>query len=262
MDRLFAENQESQSNVLAVLGLPVRPFAMRGLRKVHELLDLIGNIGALRRSWFDLQGRQEVRRILDLCRITLPEFSESKAIGIGITEVQGHSSLLDTSSTVLMPHGKTSLIALRDHLNRVLISLRNLGENLAATEECLGKVSTVLGVAKRPLIVRSLGSVVELLNRLLSIDSLRRSWLDPQQRKEISRVLDRCRDEETVMAEVRFKLLERLLPIAFSPEGATLASRSQSYRAGWKRLLPGWWSLKSKLARLMRRIRCAVPFLT
>ena len=38
--------------------------------------------------------------------------------------------------------------------------------------------------------------------------------------------------------------------MAFSPEGAALASRSRPYRAGWKRLLPGWWSLKGKLAQL------------
>ncbi len=105
-----------------------------------------------------------------------------------------------------------------------------------------------LGVAKRPLIVRDLGNVVELLNRLITAGSFRRSWLDPLQRKEIARVLDRCRDEELAIGEVRFKLLERLLPIAFGPEGASLASRSRSYRPVWKRILPGWWSLKGKLA--------------
>ncbi len=248
MDRHFAVNQESLRNVLTVLHSPVRPIAMRGLRKVHELLDLIGNIRAIRRFWLNPQARQEVRRILELCRTTLPEFSESKAIGIGLAEVQGYSSLLDTSSTILLPHGKTSVVALRDHLDRVLFSLRNLADNFTATEECLGKVLTSLGEAKRHLLVRGLGSVIELLSRLLSVGRLHRSWLDPRQRKEISRVLDRCRDEETVIADVRFKLLERLLPMAFSPEGAILASRSRSYRAGWKRLLPGWWSLRGKLA--------------
>ena len=52
------------------------------------------------------------------------------------------------------------------------------------------------------------------------------------------------------IADIRFRLSDRLLPIAFSPENAGLASRCQAYRAGWKRLLPGWWRLKGELAIL------------
>ena len=248
MAERFAKSEEALNNVLAVLGLSKRPLVARGLRKVHELFDIVGNAGVIQRSWLDPQERKEIRRILDLCRTALPEFSELRVIGQNAGNLAAFTNLHKIDTMFLPPEPALTVIGLRDHLDRAIVSLRTLKEHCARAEEALNKVQATLGLSKRPLAVRGLGKCLELLAMVSTVAPIPRPWLDAQQRKEVQRVLERCRDEETVMAEVRFRLLDRLLPIAFGPEAASLASRCQSYRAGWKRLLPGWWPLKRKLA--------------
>ena len=76
---------------------------------IRRLLDLIGEIGTIRRSWLTRAGRQEVRRILDLCRDDLPEFSETTVIGINAGQIPDISPLNEGTATFPKPPANTTL---------------------------------------------------------------------------------------------------------------------------------------------------------
>ncbi len=210
-------------------------------------------------EWFEGPTRQiaegyirldEVTRAYRQARESLPEFSEEAVHRLD----SGTLKRLDPSSfdgeSGLLPHDRTAVRTLRAHLQGIVPELRRLAELSQATNEALDRVLNVLGVKPRPLLVRGLGKVQELLGLVGQVAPIRRAWLDAQKRQEIQKVIDRCREEEGRKGEVRLALIDRLSPRAFDAEYEPLARRCNAYRVGWKRLLPGWWKLRGQIAGL------------
>ena len=210
-------------------------------------------------EWFEGPTRQiaegyihldEVTQAYRQTRESLPEFSEDTIHQLDIgTMKRLDPSALDGESD-LLPHDRTTVRTLRTHLQGIVPELRKLSELSQATNEALDRVLSVLGIKSRPLLVRGLGKVQELLGLVGQVAPIRRAWLDAQKRQEIQKVIDRCREEESRNGEVRLTLIDRLSPRAFDAEYESLARQCHAYRTGWKRLLPGWWRLRGQLTGL------------
>ncbi len=251
LNRGHAETQSALSSVLAALGLAPRPL-VRGLGKVQEILGLVGKMTPIRRSWIDPERRNVIREVLDKTRVDLPEFSEVAAMRL-VSDPEGFARLTKITAndpSGLRSHGSLTVVMLRDKLAFVAESLRDLSQRLTETQSALVSVLAALGLTPRPLVIRGLGKVQEILELVGAISPIRRSWFDVDRRREISRILDRHRDDEEKNIECRLRLLERMLPIAFDRNYASLVSKCRSYRTVWRRVLPDWWILRGKLARL------------
>ena len=181
---------EALDRVLGILGLRSRSLAVRQLGEVQELLGLVGRLDRVLRTWLDPERREEIRRVLEVFRTALPEFSASRTIGLDGKVLREFEGLLDGSPTILLPQGTGTVRALLDHLDRALLALRTIDRHFAETGEALDRVLTVLGLTRRPLAVRGLRKVRELLDLIGGVEVIRRPWLDPQQRQEVRRILD------------------------------------------------------------------------
>jgi very-short-patch-repair endonuclease len=251
LSKAHAETQSALLCVLAALGLTPRPL-VRGLGKVQEILGLIGKVSPIRRSWLDAERRQVIRDFLEKTQEDLPEFSEVSVIRL-VSDHEGFARLMkigSINSSGPQTDGSATVITRRDKLESVTRSLRALSESHAETQSALLFVLAALGLTPRPLVIRGLGKVQELLELVGTASPIRRSWFDVERRREISKILERFREDEEKNTQGRLRLLERMSPIAFNDNYASLVSKCRSYRAVWRRVLPDWWILRSRLARL------------
>ncbi len=192
----------------------------------------------------------EITRTYRQARESLPEFSEDVVHRLDSGDLKRLDPSAFNGETGLLPHDHTTVRSLRTHLQGIAPELERLAELSQATNEALDRVLFVLNVKPRPLLMRGIGRVQELLGLVGQIAPIRRAWLDAQKRQEIQKVIDRCREEEGRNGEVRLTLIDRLSPRAFDAEYEPLARRCHAYRSGWKRLLPEWWKLRRQLADL------------
>jgi len=183
-------------------------------------------------------------------REALPEFSEQAVLRLDSETLKLLRTPVGQSELCLLPHDHTTVLTFRAYLQGITESLGALADRVKATTKALDAVFGILGLRCPQVSVWVIGEVQELLGLVGKAPPIQRSWLEAQKRMEIQKVIDRCRDEDALNGECRLKLLDRMLPKTFDPEFAELAHRSQSYRVGWKRLLPGWWMLRGKLRAL------------
>ena len=255
ISRCHADTQSSLRNVLAALGLTPRPLLMRGLGKVQEILERVGTVSPIRRSWLDVERRQVIRELLDRTQTHLPEFSEVAVLRL-VSDPEALARL--ASITVNGPPGLQSdecatVATLRDRLDSAAQSLAILSRRLAETQSALLNVLAALGLTPRPLLMRGLGKVQEIFDLVGTASPIHRSWLDVERRREIFGILDRLREDEDKNIQSRLNLMKRMLPIAFDGNYASLVSKCRSYRAVWRRVMPDWWIHRSRLARLYTR---------
>ena len=251
LSQRHVETQSTLLNVFTSPGLPPRSPTI-GLGMVPEILGLVGKMSPIRRSWLDPERRQVIREVLDKTHIDLPEFSEIAVMRL-VSDPEGFSRLtriMANGAPGLQSDGSATLVVFRDKLESVAQSLRNLSQRHAETQLALLTVLEALGLTPRPLVIRGMGRVQEILQLVGTVSPMRRSWFDPERRREISSILDRHREDEDKNTQCRFRLLERMLPMAFDGKYASLVSKCRSYRTVWRRLLPDWWILRSRLARL------------
>ncbi|MBX6313303.1 MAG: DUF4011 domain-containing protein [Isosphaeraceae bacterium] len=210
-------------------------------------------------DWFQGRTRQviegyirldEVTRAYRRARAAAPEFSEEAVQRLDAGAQARLDQAMGAGDSGLRPHEHTTVLTLRSHLQGIVPALRSLIERTRAMDKALSRVLGVLDLRPRPLPVHEIEKVHQLLGSIGKITPLHRSWLDVPKRQVIQKAIDKGREAEALNDEVRLRLLDRLLPSAFGPELANLARRLHAYRAGWKRLLPGWWRLRSRLASL------------
>ena len=245
--------------MLAGLGfLPSEPSITAWLDAL-ELVKDAPSYPLIPAEWFQENPRQVASGYVQLDQLTrayrqardaLPEFSEEAVLRVNNDPLKALRTPFGNGETCLLPHDHTTVLTLRSHLQSVAATLRTLTDRAKATNRALEGVLEVLGLKPRALAARGIGKVQELLGLVGKVAPIRRSWLDPQKRQEIQKLIDQCREEDTLNGECRLKLFDRMLPKGFDPEFAALAHRSQSYRSGWKRLLPGWWMLRRRLVAL------------
>jgi len=210
-------------------------------------------------DWFQVNPRQVVAGYVKLDQVTrafrqtredLAEFSEEAVLRLDANALKALETPLNNGEPCLFPHDHKTVLSLRSHLQSLAEPLRNLTEYAKVTNRALDGVLEVLGLKPRAVAAQGIAEIQEVLGLVGKVAPISRSWLDPQKRQEIQKVINRCRNEEALNGACRLKLLDRMLPKVFDPEFALLADRSQSYRAGWKRLLPGWWMLRGRVAAL------------
>jgi very-short-patch-repair endonuclease len=218
-------------------------------------------------EWFGEQGRRAIEATIRLDEATrayrqargaLPEFSEGAVLRLDAEAIKR----LDASTTRepgLPPNGGATVRTLCDELRRIVPDLASLADLSRATNEALVRLLGVLGLEPRPLAVRGLGKVKELLGLVGKVAPMRRAWFDAPKRQEVRKVIEKCREGEARNDALRLLLLDRMLPRAFDAEHADLARRAQGYRAAWTRWLPGWWKLRGRLSALYARGAPATP---
>ena len=92
----------------------------------------------------------------------------------------------------MLSDGPTTIVQRRDKLDIVGQSLQTLSQRYAETRSALTGVLTELGLTQRPLIVRGLGKVQEILALIGTISPIRQCWFDVERRKEILEFLDKA----------------------------------------------------------------------
>jgi very-short-patch-repair endonuclease len=258
LDRGLARIRGSSPMLEALCFVPCEPSIPAWLDAL-ELVKDAPSYPLVPAEWFQANPRQVAVGYVQLDQFTrtyretreaIPEFSDEAVLQVDADALKALRTPPIIGEPSLLPHDHTTVLTLRSHLQRVSIPLRTLTDHAKATNRALDVVLGILGLTPRPLAARGIGRVQELLGLVGKVAPIRRSWLDAQKRLEIQKVIDRCRSEDALNGECRLKLLDRMLPRAFDPEFAALAHRSQSYQAGWKRLLPGWWILRGRLLAL------------
>ena len=237
--------------LLRRLGLAPRPLVI-GLGKAQELLELVGSFPPIRRSWFDGDRRQTIRNFLHTTQVDLPEFSEVALAGlVADPEALARVTAIATiNSSGKLFDGVATVVQLRDKLEFVANSLQTLRQCHLETQSAMTGVLAALGLTPRPIVIRGLGKVQEILELVGKISPIRRTWFDVERRREIVTILERHREDEERSTQCRLRLLERMQPIAFDSRYASLVMKCRSYRPIWRRLLPDWWIQRRRLAPL------------
>ena len=220
-------------------------------------------------AWFDGDPRRMASAHVGLGRASrayrearagLPEFSEVAIRDLDpvVLESIGKAGEAPPSRFAVPP--VATVRARQSQVAGIADRLGSLAERAGSLREGLKAAFDILGAPARPLAIEGVPKVVELLRLAVRLGSVRRDWLDPARRPELRQVVERCREDATANVATRAKLLARLAPRAFDPEAATLTARAASYSSFWKRLLPGWWSCRTQVARLyiQRRPETAV----
>ena len=186
-----------------------------------EILELVGRTPPVRRSWLDPETRHPIRDFLDRTQISMPEFSEVAVMRIASDSEKAARFTRVTANDLfgLETGGNATVAMLRDRLNTVSQSLRTLSQRYVETQSALLSVLAVLGLTPRPLVIRGLGRVQELLELIGTVSPLRRSWFDVERRKAIRAFL-----EQTEIAFPEFSELA-VMRLVSDPEGAIRLAR-------------------------------------
>lgn len=210
-------------------------------------------------EWFQAEPRPVATAYIELdehaaayrqCRGGLPEFSEGAVLRLDSEALKALKSLPPHPDIALLPHDHTTVLGLRSHLQAAETPLRTVTDRARLVNQALNAVLAILGLKPRPIAARGIGKVQELMGLVGKVTPIRRSWLEPQRRQEIQKIIDRCREEESQNGESRIGLIDRMLPSAFDPMSGDAIRRSLRFRSRWRRFLPGWWKLRRQLASL------------
>lgn len=208
-------------------------------------------------EWFQENPRRVASTYIELdkhtaeyrhCRGGLSEFVEEAVLRLEDDALKTLKSFSPELDLALLPHEHTTVQSFRSHLQNAETPLRTVTDCAKQVNQSLNVGLATLGLKPRPIAARGIGKVQELLGLVRKVTPVRRSWLEPQRRQEIQKIIDRCREEEALNVASRIGLIDRMLPTAFVPESGDSIRRAQVFKSRWKRFLPGWWKLREQLA--------------
>ncbi len=207
------------------------------------LLEELKEIPLVPSEWFQDDPRRVASAYIELdkqtsayrlCRDELPEFSEealSRLDGDVLKALKGFSSHPDIA---LLPHARTTVLGLRSHLQAAETPLETVTSRARELNQALGDVLAILGWKPCPFAARGIGKVQELLGKVGKVSPIRGFWLEPERRREIQKIIERCREDEARNREARLGLIDRMLPSAFDPNSGDMIRRARAYGSPWK----------------------------
>lgn len=225
VDPTWLEWQGSLKQTRAILGCPLVPA-----------------------EWFDRDPRTIAEAYLQLDQLTLsyrqrvaalPEFASH-------TLRQLSEPLIMTGEPRILTRPGETLRGLCKRVATIGDSLGKLHERVVALEKAFHRIANLLQLPTSAP-VKTLRRLAELAELLASTKTIRTSWWDVGRRKELVKVIGRCREEVKAAQELRAELADRLAPVAFAKESRGTAAKAAWYDNFLKRLWPKWWGVKTEM---------------
>lgn len=254
LDAALGPIQEGVSS-LCSLGLSPDDPSIPTWVSLLESLKEITSYPVVPKDWFQSNPRRSALGFIDLNKHThsfrnwkdkLPEFSTKSILDFDCKKLESLKVLHKKGGFPFASNDALSLKVYISLLKAVKKPLKELANQVKLVTQCLKSVLEVMAVEARPFWSRlsewprTIDKVQELLGLVGKVSPIRRSWLDPQRRMEIQRVIDRCKEESAKNSECRFKLIDRFFPLAFESKSFEIVKNSLSFLPFWKRFFPGW----------------------
>jgi hypothetical protein len=219
--------QEVLDQVRAVLACPTVPaeWFKRDARSVGEAFIKLDNLALT------------YRRLVT----TLPEFAPD-----AIRQLAEPLTLNDDLATGIVMRVGETLRGLCRRAATIAEALRKLKERALAIEKCVQQMVNMLHI-RVAAPVRSLPRLAELAELLARTKTIRSSWWAAGRRKELLKVFARCKKDAKSAQESRAALADRVAPVAFAKESASIAIEAAWYNNFLKRLWPKWWGIKAEV---------------